>query len=227
MIILYQYASRCRPARFWDGLFSILKHADDKDNFLVHAVLDEDDPTIDQLFIDNMAAMDRVYPGKFIWGFGQSTGKIHAINRPLPEVPWDILVNFSDDMRFIIDGFDTIIRDAVREHGPRCFLHFPDQDAGEALCTMTIEDRFYYNLDKYIYHPSYKSLWADNEAMEKAKLRDRYFFINTRIFDHLLPAMGHLPRDAQFNYQQSFWNEDKANYEKRKEMNFGLSCHQL
>lgn len=159
MILLFQYASRSRPARFWAGIHSILNHLEDRENFLIHAVLDKDDPTIDNAFVTNIEYWDKVLPGKFIWNFGYSSDKINAINRKLPDVHWDILVNFSDDMRFTLPGFDMIIRRAFDGHGLDSFLHFPDQDTGDALCTMTIEGKPYYNRDGYIYHPSYKSLW--------------------------------------------------------------------
>lgn len=222
MTILYQYASRSRPQRFFEGLANILTLQHDKDNFFIHCVLDEDDQTIDGNFLKQAATYAERYPGKILWNFGQSTGKINAINRKLPSVHWDILVNFSDDMEFTRVNFDLLIRQDFDVYGNDIFVHFPDQDAGAELPTMSIMGRKYFEHDGYIYHPSYVSLWSDNEARDVAIIRGKYKFDNTRIFHHLLPALGYLPRDPQFDYQQSFFEEDKRNYERRKAINFDL-----
>lgn len=222
MLILYQYASRSRPRRFFDGLENILSKQMDKENFRIHCVLDEDDQSIDVDFLKRADIISEKLPGKIFWNFGRSTGKINAINRTLPNIHWDILVNFSDDMVFIKDGFDGIIRTAFEIYGLDTFMHFPDQDTGKVLCTMSILGRAYWERDRYIYHPAFKSLFADNMAMEMAKIRGSYQFDPCRLYDHLLPAMGHLPRDPLFDYEQSFWSEDERTYNNFKFRNFDL-----
>lgn len=92
------------------------------------------------------------------------------------------------------------------------FIHFPDQDAKAALATMSILGKEYYDRDKFVYHPDFLSVWCDNFAMDVAKLRGCYRYDPARIFNHLNPAYGHLPRDAQFDYQQAHWNTDQATY---------------
>jgi len=222
MLILYQYASRSRPERFFTGLDNILSLQQDKENFRIQCVLDEDDATVDYAFLDRAQRYAEQNEGKIIWNFGHSTGKIHAINRQLPELPWDILINFSDDMKFIRPAFDEIIRSAFEIHGLNTFMHFPDQDTKDILCTMSIMGRPYYERDRYIYHPAYKSLWADNHAMAVAKLRGCYQFDPCRLYDHLLPAMGHLPRDPLFEYEQGFWPEDERTFRAFELRNFDL-----
>lgn len=214
MKILYQYASRTRPKRFFEGLTNILEMQDDKENFLIHCVLDDDDPTIEEEFIERLNKMDDEYRGHLYWNFGRSSGKINAINRPLPDVDWDILVNFSDDMRFIFQGFDQVIREAFNIHGMDSFIHFPDQDAGHLLATMSVMGREYYDRDKFIYHKEFKSLWADNFVMAVAKRRGCYRYDPARIFNHELPATGYGKHDAQSKYQQSFYDEDGRTYVK-------------
>jgi hypothetical protein len=222
MKILYQYASRSRPQRFFEGLFNILEYQEDKQNFWIHCVLDEDDPTVDEQFIDKVEDLKIDYRGDILWNFGRSTGKINAINRQLPDVNWDILVNFSDDMRFIFKGFDQVIRSAFEIHGMDSFIHFPDQDAKAALATMSIIGRPYFNRDNSIYHSSYISLWADNEAMEVARRRGCYHYDPARLFNHELPATGYGKHDAQSIHQQLFFEEDMRNYQKRLALNFDL-----
>jgi hypothetical protein len=217
MHILFKYASRSRPERFREGLRSIIDLAANKDDYTVFACLDEDDQTLPQYL------QDIEQYKKLVVDIGKSKNKIDAINRPIPaSLSWDILVNFSDDMRFIVFGYDQLIRDAIRINGPDIFVHFPDSTARAILPTMSIMDKIYFERDGKIYDPSYISLWADNEAMEVAKLRGRYLYAGTQIFDHFHPAYGMAQWDEQYSRQQSYFNEDELNYIYRKSKNFFL-----
>jgi hypothetical protein len=142
----------------------------------------------------------------------------------MPDYDFDILVNMSDDMRFNIYGADQMIRVDMNQWFPDFFglLHYPDQDAKEYLATMYIAGKRFYQHFGYIYHPSYKSLWCDNEVMEVAKKIGRYKYCGYQINVHLNPAYGHLSKDDLFNEQQGHWGEDEANYYARKARNFDL-----
>lgn len=221
MHILVKYASRSRPGRFLEGLHSIIDLAANKDNLTVCCVLDKDDHSMQDPAIFDCEG------NKFkrVWAdYGSSRSKIHAINRPIEtEEPWDILVNFSDDMRFTVYGWDELIREGFRCNGSDKFLHYPDSTAKNALATMSIMDRIYYDRDGYIYHPSYQSLWCDNEAMEVAKRRGCYVYMGVQIFEHYHPAYGMVPWDEQYERQQKFWGEDELNYRYRLSNNFFLN----
>jgi len=229
MHILVKYASRSRPARFFEGLHNIIDMAADKGNITIAPALDVDDYTMfsaGDFLPEIKAELEKVrskihYPHLQI-SIGRSKSKIDAINRETIVDDWDILVNFSDDMRFTVYGWDELIREGFRCNGPDKFLHFPDSTARNMLCTMTIIDRKYYDRDGYIYHPSYKSLWCDNEAQEAAKLRGCYVYMGTQIFDHYHPAYGLADWDEQYRRQQALWAEDELNYIYRKSKNFLL-----
>jgi len=221
--ILVKYASRSRPARFMEGLHSIFSLAGNKGDITVLCILDTDDACASEYA--NTLCRHNQSLGKTIPYSGFSTSKIDAINRPIPpEIRWDILVNFSDDMRFTVYGWDHLIRDGFRCNGDDLFLHYPDSTAKGMLSTMSIMDRKYFERDGYIYHPSYKSLFADNEAQEVAQMRGRYLYMGTQIFDHFHPAYGLAEWDEQYYRQQALWNEDEANYNYRKSHNFCLDA---
>lgn len=223
MHILYKYASRSRPDRFFEGLHNLIDLQADKENYTVFCCLDWDDQSMVNIKAQYSNLPENDYYSHVIFNFGYSKSKIDAINRPVPaSIPWDILVNFSDDMRFQVYGYDQLIREGVRCNGPDVFLHFPDSTAQNMLPTMSIMDRAYFERDGYIYHPSYASLWCDNEAMDVAKARGRYVYMGTQIFDHYHPAYGHVPWDEQYTRQQAHWNEDELNYYYRKSKNFFL-----
>lgn len=221
MRILYKYTSRSRPENFERGLRSIIENSE-SDNYAVLCSFDFDDNRADEY----NKILARYYDRSQITElFGLSNNKIHAINRDLNEFKgdWDILVNMSDDMIFTVKGFDNIIRDLFREHFPNGdgFLHLPDGNQNENISTMSIMDRKYYERDKYIYHPSYVSLWCDVEATEVAKMRGCHKYVNTQLFKHLHPAWGLAPNDNQYIKTESFNSIDKQTYDERKRNGFG------
>lgn len=221
MKILIKYPSRSRPERFFEGLDSIEKLAADKNNYTVLCTFDDDDDSMNY---------DSVYPRlaaySNVWAiYGKSQSKIDAINRDLHEIrDWDILICMSDDMRFIAYGWDQLIREGFQHNAPDldAFLHYPDSTARNMLCTMSILGRKYFERDGYIYHPSYQSLWCDNEAMEVAKLRGKYLYMGIQLFDHLHPAYQLAQWDEQYLRQQGLWGVDEANFIERKRHNFYL-----
>jgi hypothetical protein len=130
----------------------------------------------------------------------------------------------SDDMLFTVFGFDVMVGVDMMTHfgDGDGLLHYPDQDAKEYLATMYIAGRKYYERFGYIYHPSYKSLWCDNEVMDIAIKLGKYKFTGYQINLHLNPAYGHLEKDEMFLRQQGDWGEDELNYYNRKNKNFYL-----
>lgn len=218
--ILFKYPTRGRADRFFQGLDSIVNNVADVDYYHVSVTLDEDDPVM-----NNRETIARIAEYKNVSiGWGLSKSKIDAVNRTMPDYQFDILVNMSDDMRFNIYGFDQMIRVDMNAHFPDFdgLLHYPDQDAKEFLATMYIAGRKFYERFGYIYHPSYKSLWCDNEVQDVAKMLDKYKYCGYQINVHLNPAYNHLPKDEMFNRQQSDWNDDEKNYYERKARNFDL-----
>lgn len=218
MKILIKFPSRSRPERFFEALDSIINNVADVDNYIIWCTLDLDDTSMmNPEVIKRLHSYDKV-----VCEWGLSESKINAVNRNVPlDIEWDILVVMSDDMRFIFWGFDQIIRQPFVEQGLDLLVHIPDQDARAALATMYIAGRTFYERFNYIYHPSYKSVWCDNDISDQAKLLNKYYYYDiTGVILHLNPAYGHLERDEMFDRQQNDWNEDEANYYKRKALNF-------
>lgn len=221
MKILFKLVSRSRPERFFKTLENLTRMIADDRNYSIMCTLDEDDESM-----NNSAVRSKIqaYPHAFVvWG--RSYSKIHAFNRDIIEVAgWDILVAVSDDMEFIIYGFDNLIREGFQANAPDldALLHYPDQDAKHIIPVLYVSGRKYFNRDLYIYNPVYESLFCDNESKEVAELRGKYFYMGIQILNHLNPAYGHLPRDAQFDRQQSLWGRDEMVFNTRKSNNFGL-----
>ena len=219
MKILFKFASRSRPTKFFQVLDNIRAYA--VSNYHVLCSLDVDDTRMnDERVRQRLASYDRVTAI-----YGNSINKVHAINRDMNYVDgWDILIVVSDDMIFIKPGFDADIIEDMRElfpHGDGV-LHYPDSTAKDALMTMSIMDKRYYDRTGYIYYYEYISLWCDNEAMEVARQLGRYRFVNKRLFDHLHPAYGLAQWDEQYYKTESYMGIDGETFKKRKAKNFGL-----
>lgn len=225
--ILFKYASRSRAIKFFSGLDNILQNLSDLENFCILVSLDVDDITMNNpTTINKLTDYVRKYPEKIIVKFGNSKSKIDAINRDVNEIKekydFDILVNFSDDMEFIQHSFDDVIRD-------KFFCHYADTDGniyfndgfvGDRISTMSIIGRKYYDKFNYIYHPSYHSLWCDNEYTKLAQINQKIIYFPERIFNHNHPANVGGFIDEQLVKTESFSELDRQNYEQRLNNNF-------
>lgn len=212
--ILYKFPSRGRPQRFFDSLDTIVNNTVDKDNFHISCTLDLDDESMNN---EEVIALINSYPNTSI-SWGKSTSKIDAVNRDMPSIDFDILVNMSDDMRFNIYGFDEMIRVDMKEFFPNLdgLLHYPDQDAKEWLATMYIAGVNFYKKFGFIYDPKFLSVFCDNLVMDVAQYLRKYKYCGYQINFHLNPAYGHLERDEMFNTQQAHWGHDEAIYNNIK-----------
>lgn len=153
---------------------------------------------------------------------GESKSKVHAINRDIPLYGWDILVVVSDDM-LIHKGFGEVVRRRMAEAFPDLdgVLHFPDGNRKDLL-TMSIMGHRYYMRDRYVYHPSYEGQFCDDEAMFVSKKRGKYVYFDDDIFLHLHPNYHSrvVKRDGLYYKYDLLFNKDKANYERRRALDF-------
>ncbi len=205
MRILYKFPSRSRPHKFFAGLDNILSLAQHAD-FEILCSFDLDDVTINN---DEVRTRLLSYP-KVRYYYGSSKTKIQAINADMDKVgDYDVLLVHSDDMCFTVPGFDlSIIKAFENWHG---LVHFPDQTAKERLITYPMMHRKYFERDGWIYHPDFKSVYADNFQQDLAKRRGMYKFVNQNILIHKHSMWGFGVHDALM-----LRNENGENYHKDK-----------
>jgi hypothetical protein len=227
--ILIKFASRSREDKFFKCLDNILDNILDKENFCILISLDIDDLTMyNSSTIKKFDNYLNKYGEKIIVKYGKSISKIDAINRDVNEIKdrydFDILINFSDDMLWTKFGYDEIIRNKFKIHFPDTDgnLHFNDGYTKDKLCTMSIIGRAYYDKYNYIYHPSYISLWCDNEYTIVAKTQNKIQYFDEIIFTHNHPSNTGKGMDKQYEKTESFMEIDKQNYLKRLNNNFKL-----
>jgi hypothetical protein len=226
LFILYKLATRSRPERFSETIDSITKNSNSS-NYLVLASIDEDDELMQKYIEDRELGLGYPHPNVVVVN-GRSKNKIDAINRDIDKVisdwniKWDILVNISDDMLITSNQFDVVVRSAFAETTD-LFLHLPDGYVNEILPTMSIMGFDYYKRFGYIYHPSYESVYCDNEAMDVAKMLNKHVYIDLKLFTHNHPAnVGRHLWDAQYERTESqdAHTKDCLNYNQRKSLLF-------
>lgn len=225
-IILFKFASRSRPQKFIDGINNIISKVSDNENFKILVSADKDDYTM-----YNQSVLSQIKPhidsGKVVVVFDKSISKIDAINRDLELInDWQILVNFSDDMEFIVDGFDEMIRSHFAIHFPEYNgnMYYNDGFVGDKISAMSIIGRRYFDtvLGKKIYNPEYFSLFCDNEYTEVAVKLNKIQYYNIILYKHNHPANIGGVMDEQLTKTEAYWERDKNTYEKRKASNFDL-----
>lgn len=227
--ILIKYPSRSRPLRFFNALNSIYQTAYEPESIFVLCTFDLDDKTMNTPHV--IAELQNYQDYNLCAIYGESKSKIYAVNRDMDKIAtdftiaadWDILIVFSDDMRFDMRGWDEIVRCEFEKHGSDTLLHIPDQDTKDKLATMYIAGRRFYERFGYIYDPRFKSLWCDNLVMDIAQKLGKYKYLDMpNVISHLNPAYGYLQRDELFNQQQEFWGEDEMTYRLIKDNGYEL-----
>ena len=208
MRFLINFATRSRSANFIRAIESVSKNFSNENSIQIIVSADTDDKTMNN--DDLRSSVNLSYNGIVRMFFGESTGKINAINREIDKFGdnWDVLINLSDDMVFTEKDFDKIIASKIGDDTDK-YLHFRDTNhkQPDALCTLHIVGKKYFDRDGFIYHFDYISVWADNWNDTVAKARKKYSFHSEVIFNHIHPAYGKTAMDEQYKK-----TEDKIVY---------------
>lgn len=238
-IILFKFASRSRPEKFKKACLNIQENCNSKNYFIVCSI-DEDDISMNN---DDMLQWMYHTIDNFVLSIGKSTNKTHAINRNLDKIQkYDIIVNFSDDMEFLVKGFDDIIRKDMADNFPDGdgVLHYNDGFQKSNVMTMSIMGRKYcehvsrdiYGLNELvIYHPSYESVWSDVEATEVAYMLGKYKYIGNdhQIFVHNHPVWKKAEWDEQYRKSEDarVYARDHEVIIKRRSINYGIPPEEI
>ena len=212
-MILIKFATRSRPLKAIECLSNIREKT--RTPYHVLFTLDFDDDSMTRV-IPQLTGEDTTVV------IGKSKNKIHAINRDIHLInDWDVLVNTSDDMYFIKDGWDEVVLRDIETSRKHVFL-YPDGNRAD-LVTMAIFTRGWFESNgKVIYHPEYHSVYCDNDMTDKAAFMGQLFISEEQLFEHRHPAYGKAEMDAQYAQTESRWvyEHDRNVYERRKANNF-------
>jgi hypothetical protein len=220
MHILAKYPTRGRPQRFLETLRGWIEQESKPGHTTYLCNYDDDDATMTPRVIQDAIAISPMVQ----FHHGPPDGKIAACNAHIDRAPdWDICLLISDDMFCRRKGWDEIIRARMRQHfldTDGC-LWFHDGSSQRVICTLSCVGRKYYERDHYLYHPSYKSFFCDNEFTDVAKARGKIFFTEEGLCTHEHPAWGGgMQVDDVYRRNNKYWSRDSDNYIRRKAAGF-------
>lgn len=221
MKILLKFPTRNRPHKFLSVLKKYLKKASNPKNISILVSCDSDDESMKS---DVVKKVLDTYENLEIH-FSDNKNKIEAVNADMDktDLDYDIILLASDDMIPVVQGWDDIIIKDMQDN-------FEDTDGvlwyfdgfKKDLNTLCILGKKYYERFSYIYHPSYKSFYCDNEFTEVADFLGKQKFIEQTIIHHQNPVWGFGGADELFIKNMKYEDEDKLNYQKRKSINFEI-----
>jgi len=225
MDILVKFPTRARPKQFLIALTKCIRRESGNNNVTYLITYDFNDSTFTDELINTVL---KRYENVIFIG-GNSSSKIHACNRDMGKYNenWDVVLLLSDDMICQQQNWDLDIQENMNKHYPDTdgVLFFNDGFCGEKLNTMCILGRKYFERFRYIYHPSYISLWCDNEFMDVAKHLKKQTYFPKVLFKHEHPANSGNQMDESYIKNQSFHNKDKKNYESRRKAMFTFNIN--
>jgi len=182
--------------------------------------MDNDDRTMNNIsmktFLCNKSDISYFY--------GNSKSKVEAINADMNkiknDIDYSILIVLSDDMIPEVHEFDDIIYKefVVRFPDFDGALFFSDGNVGERLNTLVVLGKKTYDYFGYIYHPSYISLWCDNEYTDVLKSMNKLPFINRVVIRH--KWVGDHNPDELHRRNEKYYGKDEQNYKTRKANGF-------
>lgn len=215
MNLLIKFPERGRPEKFKSTFNRYIELLSKKRDVRFVFTFDEDDVLMNN---ENIRQFLAPYSDICEINYGQSKGKIEAMNANLEGKQFDVLLLASDDLIPYAQGYDDIILSHMEEF-------FPDTDGSiqyytpmwaDTLDIMCILGYKYYKRFNYIYHPSYRGLFCDNEFTDIKKKLEKNKFVCQQLFNHDFVSDDTAWRSNQFQH------EDYRVYEDRKARNFDL-----
>lgn len=216
MKILVKFPTRDRPIRFFETLDLYYSMADDIDNMYFFISCDIDDDSMNNKNIINKF---KEYENLSV-KYGSNKNKIEAVNSDINEIigGYDIILLASDDMLPRVKGYDNIIRNKMIEKYPDLdgVLWFNDGLKGELLNTLSIMGVEYFKRFGYIYHPSYKSFYCDDEFTEVSKQLGKCSYFDDIIIEHVHHVKYEEVDDDLYILNRKYYPEDEKNYKHRR-----------
>ncbi len=217
MKVLVHLPSRGRPEALSMSIVHWLAAIKDRDNTQVIVTLDADDTPGAEL-----AKAVRFYPPEFNIEvlMGKHSCKVEAINADIGDFEWDILVCASDDLRPVETDFDQAIRtdfanDADDLDGAMWYA-----DKNSRICCHPVIGRKYYERDGYVYHPSYRAFYCDDEFTMVAQKRGKLFKSTSVEWDHRHPNYRSRKPDQLDQRNKEFMRQDYLTFCRRQQEGF-------
>ena len=221
--LLIKIPTRSRPEKFFTMLDKYYEKISGSVTYHFLISCDIDDPTMNNSHIISML---KEYPHLSFY-FGNSRTKVQAYNCDIEKhLDFDILLVTSDDMEPLVEYFDQIIMKNMKKYFPNFdgILNFNDGFVDGRCNTMPIIGKKFYQRFGYVYHPSYKSLYCDEELTIISRMLGKEMVFDQVIIRHNHPAWSTAFKvDKLYERNEAFFYEDQANFKQRRAANFEIS----
>lgn len=217
MNILLKYPSRGRPEKFKNTLKKHCEYLSYNHQYNFVFSFDNDDETMNnteiQEYIKQLLTNTNI---QYEINYSQNQNKIEAINNDLENKQFDILILLADDVIPILEKYDEIIVNLFKS-SPSFLdstVHFYTAMWAHGLDIWCVMGFDYYRRFNYIYHPSYKNIFSDNEYTQVSKL------LNKTVLSDESPFIHDWENDSTTRKNEIYGPEDWRVYENRKQNKF-------
>ena len=218
--LLIKFPTRNRPDKFFNVLDKYY-HFIRSSNYEFIISCDVDDESMNNDEVKNKL---NTYENLSYY-YCDNKSKIEAVNNNLNGKDFDILLLASDDMIPVTEGYDVFIKKIYTENlnnDTDYVLWLNDGFQGENLNTLSIMGKKFYDRFGYIYHPDYKSLFADTEFTEIIRRTGRYVYLNKVLIKHMQYSIINEDPDELYVTNNKFYNYDLEIFKQRQLKNFDL-----
>jgi len=179
--------------------------------------LSKADTDVEYIFsLDNDDIQNTKYDGDCIYNNNRSA--IDAINKGAEVAKGDLLIVVSDDFS-CPEHWDTLLIEALQGKSDYCVK---TQDGLQpTLMTLPIMDRVYYDRFGYIYHPSYRHMFCDQEMTAVAHMLCKAITLPL-LFPHNHYSTGKFKKDAITLRNNATWQQGEKLFNERLTTNFGI-----
>jgi len=220
--LLIKIPTRSRPEAFFQTLDSYYRKLSHHIPYYFLISCDSDDTTMNN---DEIKKRFSQYKNLTAY-YAPHKNKVDAYNSYIDKIPvnWDILLVTSDDMEPLIDGFDEVISEKMVSEFPDFdgVLNFNDGHVGSECNTLPILGKKYYERFGYIYHPTYASLFCDEELTLVSKMLRKEKVCNEVIIRHNHPVFGLRQWDDLYVKNESFKHQDRLIFDARRAHYFDI-----
>jgi glycosyltransferase involved in cell wall biosynthesis len=219
--LLIKMPTRSRPQQFFKQLDNYYRKLSQWVPYHFLITCDEDDASMNNPHVQEKLSW---YPNLTVT-FNKNTSKIEAYNRDLDLIrDYDVLLAVGDDMEPIIHAYDKVIVEKMRKHFPDFdgVLNFHDGYVDARLITYPVVGKKFYQRFGYLFHPFYKSLFANEELTVVSKLLSRQVAFDDILIRHNHPAWGAGAWDALYSRNEALKEFDRSIFNMRREHNFYL-----
>lgn len=231
MKLVIKYPTRNRPAQFKALMENYIKLLSGKHEVLFILSMDNDDPTMNNAgmaeWLERFSSLTvKEHPTVSIqWYFGTSKNKVEACNADMDNVSGDVLMMIADDMVPLVKDYDDIILTKFAAEIPDGMgaLKFWDglrNKTDDLMCLQIIGVPLFKKIGHF-FHPSYESVFCDDELTAVCKQLGRFVRDDRCIIKHVWNR-NHFDYLRERTENQETKLRDMKRFQERKKKNFDL-----